>query len=62
MGGGLARCVDGSEQAHLHPMWLYRMLSPRGLGVGSLVAILKGIGLRLAVRPVGLAEFVCGGG
>lgn len=56
MGGGLARCGEGLGLAHWHPIWLYRMLSPRGLEVGSLVAIWKGMGLRLVVWSVGCLE------
>lgn len=43
-----------AEQAHLNPTQLYRTLSPKGNpGLSSLTAILKAMGLRLEVRPLG---------
>lgn len=57
MGGGLARCDDGSEQAHLHPMCVIGRCPLNGnLGLSSLAGILKAMGLRLAVRPVNCLE------
>jgi len=48
--GGVARIA---EQTHLHPTQLYRTLSPEGNPeLRSLVAILKAMGLRLAVQPL----------
>lgn len=42
-----------AEQAHLNPTQLYRTLSPKGNpALSSLSAILKAMGLRLAVRPL----------
>jgi probable addiction module antidote protein len=42
-----------AEQAHLNPTQLYRTLSPNGNpAVSSLAAILKVMGLRLAVQPI----------
>ena len=42
-----------AEQAHLNPTQLYRTLSPNGNpALSSLSAILKAMGLRLAVKPV----------
>jgi probable addiction module antidote protein len=42
-----------AEQAHLNPTQLYRTLSPTGNpALNSLSAILKAMGLRLAVREV----------
>ena len=42
-----------AEQAHLNPTQLYRTLSPNGNpGLSSFSAILKAIGLRLAVQPM----------
>ncbi len=42
-----------AEQAHLNPTQLYRTLSPKGnLALSSLSAILKAMGLRLAVQPL----------
>jgi probable addiction module antidote protein len=41
-----------AEQAHLNPTQLYRTLSPKGNpALSSLSAILKAMGLRLAVQP-----------
>jgi DNA-binding phage protein len=53
----LAYAVGGvhtvAEQAHLNPTQLYRTLSPRGNpALSSLTAILKVMGLRLAVHPL----------
>lgn len=53
----LAQAVGGvqvvAEQAHLNPTQLYRTLSPKGNpGLSSLTAILKAVGLRLAVQPL----------
>ena len=42
-----------AEQAHLNPTQLYRTLSPTGNpALSSLSAILKAMGLRLAVQPL----------
>jgi len=42
-----------AEQAHLNPTQLYRTLSPKGNpALSSLTAILRAMGLRLAVRPL----------
>lgn len=42
-----------AEQAHLNPTQLYRTLSPKGNpALNSLTAILKTMGLRLAVQPL----------
>lgn len=42
-----------AEQAHLNPTQLYRTLSPQGNpALSSLTAILKAMGLRLAVQPL----------
>lgn len=53
----LARAFGGvqavAEQAHLNPTQLYRTLSPKGNpALSSLSAILKAMGLRLAVAPL----------
>lgn len=53
----LAQAVGGvqsvAEQAHLNPTQLYRTLSPKGNpALSSLTAILKAMGLRLAVQPL----------
>ena len=41
-----------AERAHLNPTQLYRTLSPKGNpALSSLSAILKAMGLRLAVQP-----------
>ena len=53
----LAQAAGGvqavAEQAHLNPTQLYRTLSPNGNpALSSLTAILKAMGLRLAVRPL----------
>lgn len=46
-----------AEQAQLNPTQLYRTLSAQGNpGLSSLVAILRAMGLRLAVQPLPLAE------
>lgn len=51
-----------AERANLNPTQLYRTLSAKGNpGLSSLTAILKAMGLRLAVLPVGLAESGSGG-
>lgn len=43
-----------AEQAHLNPTQLYRTLSSKGNpALSSLSAILKAMGLRLAVQPLG---------
>ena len=43
-----------AEQAHLNPTQLYRTLSPNGNpALSSLTAILKTMGLRLALQPLG---------
>ncbi len=45
-----------AEQAHLNPTQLYRTLSPKGNpALSSLSAILKAMGLRLAVQPLELS-------
>lgn len=42
-----------AEQAHLNPTQLYRTLSPNGNpALNSLLAILKAMGMRLAVQPL----------
>lgn len=42
-----------AEQAHLNPTQIYRTLSPQGNpALSSLTAILKAMGLRLAVQPL----------
>jgi len=42
-----------ATQAHLNPTQLYRTLSPKGNpALSSLTAILKALGLRLAVQPL----------
>ncbi|MGB6105115.1 MAG: addiction module antidote protein [Pusillimonas sp.] len=42
-----------ARQAHLNPTQLYRTLSPKGNpAFSSLTAILKAMGLRLAVQPI----------
>jgi probable addiction module antidote protein len=42
-----------AEQAQLNPTQLYRTLSPKGNpALSSLSAILKAMGLRLAVQPL----------
>lgn len=42
-----------AEQAHLNPTQLYRTLSPKGNpALSSLSAILRAMGLRLAVQPL----------
>ncbi len=42
-----------AEQAHLNPTQLYRTLSPNGNpALNSLSAILKAMGMRLAVQPL----------
>ncbi|MEI2746544.1 MAG: addiction module antidote protein [Ottowia sp.] len=53
----VAQAVGGvqvvAEQAHLNPTQLYRTLSPTGNpALNSLTAILKAMGLRLAVQPL----------
>ena len=53
----LAPAVGGvqavTEQAHLNPTQLYRTLSSKGNpALNSLTAILKAMGLRLAVQPL----------
>ncbi len=53
----LAQAVGGvqlvAEQAHLNPTQLYRTLSPRGNpALSSLTAVLKAMGLCLAVQPL----------
>ncbi len=46
-----------AEQAHLNPTQIYRTLSPKGNpALSSLTAILRAMGLRLAVRPVDCLE------
>ena len=45
-----------AEQAHLNPTQLYRTLSRKGNpALSSLSAILKAMGLRLAVQPLAAA-------
>ncbi len=42
-----------AEQAHLNPTQLYRTLSPEGNpALSSLSAILKAMGMRLAIQPM----------
>ena len=42
-----------AQQAHLNPTQLYRTLSPKGNpALNSLMAILKAMGLQLAVQPL----------
>jgi probable addiction module antidote protein len=42
-----------AEKAHLNPTQLYRMLSPEGNPeLRSLTAVLKAMGMRLAVEPI----------
>lgn len=53
----LALAVGGmqvvAEQANLNPTQLYRTLSPKGNpALSSMTAILKAMGLRLAVQPL----------
>ena len=53
----LAQALGGvqavAEQAQLNPTQLYRTLSPKGNpALSSLTAILKAMGLRLAVQPL----------
>ena len=51
-----------AEQADLNPTQLYRTLSPKGNpALSSLMAILKAMGLRLAVRLVDEPEPARGG-
>ena len=46
-----------AEQARLNPTQLYRTLSPKGNpALNSFIAILKAMGLRLAVQPLSFAE------
>lgn len=46
-----------AEQAHLNPTQLYRTLSPKGNpALSSLSAILKAMGMRLAVQPLPAPE------
>lgn len=46
-----------AEQAHLNPTQLYRTLSPKGNpALSSLSAILRAMGLRLAVQPLSTAR------
>ncbi len=48
-----------AEQAHLNPTQLYRTLSPKGNpALSSLTAILKAMGLRLAVQPIDASAVV----
>jgi len=54
----LAQAFGGVQEvagrANLNPTQLYRTLSPKGNpALSSLIAILKAMGLRLAVQPVG---------
>ncbi|WP_288252317.1 addiction module antidote protein [uncultured Hydrogenophaga sp.] len=53
----LARAFGGvqavAQQAHLNPTQLYRTLSPKGNpALSSLSAVLRAMGLRLAVQPL----------
>ena len=42
-----------AEQAHLNPTQIYRTLSPQGNpALSSFAAILKAMGMRLAVQPI----------
>lgn len=57
----LARAYGGvpaiAERAQLNPTQLYRTLSPEGNpALSSLTAILKAMGLRLAVQPLGAVK------
>lgn len=46
-----------AQKAHLNPTQLYRTLSKEGNpAVSSLSAILRAMGLRLAVQPIGKAK------
>jgi probable addiction module antidote protein len=46
-----------AEQAHLNPTQLYRTLSPEGNpALSSFSAILKAMGMRLAVQPMQAPE------
>lgn len=46
-----------AEHAHLNPTQLYRTLSPKGNPtLSSLTAILKAMGMRLAVQPFSTAS------
>lgn len=46
-----------AEKAHLNPTQLYRTLSPKGNpALSSLSAILRAMGLRLAVRSLAAGE------
>lgn len=50
-----------AEQAHLNPTQLYRTLSPKGNpALSSLSAILKAMGMRLAVQPWSVAPAPAG--
>lgn len=56
----MAKAFGGVQKvaatAHLNPTQLYRTLSPTGNpALSSLSAILKALGLRLAVQPIGVA-------
>jgi DNA-binding phage protein len=43
-----------ASKVNLNPTQLYRTLSPQGNpGLSSLMAILRALGLHLAVRPLG---------
>lgn len=51
-----------AEQAHLNPTQLYRTLSPKGNpALNSLRAILKAMGLRLAVQPLTISAHAISG-
>ena len=53
MAGAFGRVPAIAAQAHLNPTQLYRTLSPEGNpALSSLSAILKAMGLRLAVLPI----------
>lgn len=61
--GQMAQAFGGvqavAEQAHLNPTQLYRTLSPEGNpALSSLTAILKAMGLRLAVQPISASTSV----
>ena len=51
-----------AEQAHLNPTQLSRTLSPKGNpALNSLLAILKAMGLRLAVQPLVISAHATSG-
>ena len=53
MAGAFGGVQAVAEQAHLNPTQLYRTLSPEGNpALSSLSAILKAMGMRLAIQPI----------